>query len=81
MLRALEKTIGSQVNDDILDSVPDTLHALGPSCLVLLRGGAILADRKPEHIVALPQIEDTYRVLTDLERTQRNVLYVDARLA
>ncbi|MFY0661764.1 MAG: ABC transporter ATP-binding protein [Shimia sp.] len=49
--------------------------------LVLLRDGAILADGKPEHILALPQIEETYRVLTDLERTQRNVLYVDARLA
>ncbi|MEM6323190.1 MAG: ABC transporter ATP-binding protein [Pseudomonadota bacterium] len=49
--------------------------------LVLLREGTILADGKPEEILALPEIGETYRVVTDLERTSRGALYVDARLA
>jgi iron complex transport system ATP-binding protein len=48
--------------------------------LVLLRAGQVLADGTPEAILALPQIGETYRVQTDLERTKRGVLYVDARL-
>jgi iron complex transport system ATP-binding protein len=48
--------------------------------LVLLREGKILADGLPEDILALPDIGETYRVQTDLERTQRGALYVDARL-
>jgi iron complex transport system ATP-binding protein len=48
--------------------------------LVLLREGKILADGLPEDILALPDIGETYRVKTDLERTQRGALYVDARL-
>lgn len=35
--------------------------------LVLLRDGAILADGKPENIIALPEIGETYRVSTDLD--------------
>ncbi|MBO9398481.1 ABC transporter ATP-binding protein [Shimia sp. R9_1] len=49
--------------------------------LVLLRQGAILADGTPEDILALSEIGATYRVQTDLERTKRGVLYVDARLS
>jgi iron complex transport system ATP-binding protein len=49
--------------------------------LVLLREGKILADGLPEDILALPEIGETYRVQTDLERTQRGALYVDARLS
>lgn len=48
--------------------------------LVLLRDGQILADGRPEEILALKDIGETYRVETDLERTQRGALYVDARL-
>lgn len=48
--------------------------------LVLLRDGIILADGPPEDILALPDIGETYRVETDLERTSRGALYVDARL-
>ncbi len=48
--------------------------------LVLLREGVILADGAPDHILALPDIGETYRVETDLERTKRGALYVDARL-
>lgn len=49
--------------------------------LVLLRGGEVLADGVPDEILALPEIGATYRVVTDLERTSRGALYVDARLA
>ncbi|MEM8848840.1 MAG: ABC transporter ATP-binding protein [Pseudomonadota bacterium] len=49
--------------------------------LVLLRDGAILADGAPETILSLPEIGETYRVFTDLERTSRGALYVDAWLA
>ncbi|MEM9247753.1 MAG: ABC transporter ATP-binding protein [Pseudomonadota bacterium] len=48
--------------------------------LVLLREGRILADGAPEEILALPEIGETYRVVTELERTRRGALYVDARL-
>ncbi|WP_341368189.1 ABC transporter ATP-binding protein [Yoonia sp. BS5-3] len=48
--------------------------------LVLLREGVILADGPPDRILALPEIGETYRVETDLERTKRGALYVDARL-
>ncbi|MEM1289607.1 MAG: ABC transporter ATP-binding protein [Pseudomonadota bacterium] len=49
--------------------------------LVLLREGVILADGPPDEILSLPEIGETYRVLTNLERTSRGDLYVDARLA
>jgi iron complex transport system ATP-binding protein len=48
--------------------------------LVLLRDGVILADGPPDQILALQEIGETYRVETDLERTERGALYVDARL-
>ncbi|MEP5760406.1 MAG: ABC transporter ATP-binding protein [Litoreibacter sp.] len=48
--------------------------------LVLLRDGKILADGLPADILSLPAIGETYRVETDLEKTQRGALYVDARL-
>jgi len=48
--------------------------------LVLLREGSILADGPPEDVLALPQIGETYRVETDLSRTERGGLFVDARL-
>ena len=48
--------------------------------LVLLRDGKILADGLPADILSLPAIGETYRVETDLERTQRGAFYVDARL-
>ncbi|MEM8803360.1 MAG: ABC transporter ATP-binding protein [Pseudomonadota bacterium] len=49
--------------------------------LALLRDGRILADGSPEDILALPEIGETYKVVTGLERTSRGALYVDARLA
>ena len=49
--------------------------------LILLRDGKILADGTPEDILALPEIGETYGVVTDLERTKRGALYVDARLS
>ena len=49
--------------------------------IVLLRDGKILADGLPENILALPDIGETYNVQTDLERTKRGALYVDARLS
>ena len=48
--------------------------------LILLRDGVILADGAPDEILALPEIGETYRVETDLERTKRGAFYVDARL-
>lgn len=48
--------------------------------LVLLRDGKVLADGLPGDILSLPAIGETYRVETDLEKTQRGALYVDARL-
>lgn len=48
--------------------------------LVLIREGNILADGTPEKILAMSEIGETYRVETDLERTRRDELYVDARL-
>jgi len=35
----------------------------------------------PQDILALPEIGETYNVVTDLERTKRGALYVDARLS
>jgi iron complex transport system ATP-binding protein len=49
--------------------------------LVLLRDGEILADGAPADILGLQDIGETYRVETDLERTKRGALYVDARLS
>lgn len=48
--------------------------------LILIREGRIVADGAPAGILALPQIGETYRVETALERTRRGSLYVDARL-
>lgn len=48
--------------------------------LVLIREGNILADGTPDVILAMSEIGETYRVDTDLERTRRGELYVDARL-
>lgn len=48
--------------------------------LVLLRQGVVQADGPPETILALPEIGRSYHVETDLERTRRGALYVDARL-
>ena len=49
--------------------------------LILLRDGEILADGPPETILSMPEIGETYKVKTDLERTTRGALYVDARLS
>jgi len=48
--------------------------------LVLLREGVILADGPTEDVLALSEIGETYRVETDLNRTERGGLFVDARL-
>lgn len=48
--------------------------------LILLCEGRILADGTPENVLALPEIGRTYRVETDLERSRRGTLFVDARL-
>lgn len=48
--------------------------------LVLLCDETILADGSPDRILSLREIGETYRVETDLERTGRGALYVDARL-
>jgi iron complex transport system ATP-binding protein len=48
--------------------------------LVLLRSGEVLADGRPEEILSLPEIGQAYRVETELARTTRGALYVDARL-
>jgi len=48
--------------------------------LILIREGRIMADGTPEDILSLPDIGETYRVETALERTQRGSLYVDATL-
>lgn len=49
--------------------------------LILIREGQIVADGLRDEILALPEIGQTYRVETALERTRRGSLYVDARLA
>lgn len=49
--------------------------------LILIRSGRILADGTPADILSLPAIGETYRVQTDLERTRRGDLFVDARLS
>lgn len=49
--------------------------------LILIRSGRILADGGPADILSLPAIGETYRVQTDLERTRRGDLFVDARLS
>lgn len=48
--------------------------------LILIREGGIVADGAPKDILALPQIGETYRVQTVLERTKRGSLYVDAQI-
>ena len=49
--------------------------------LVLIKEGEVLADGKPADVLSLNAIDDTYRVRTNLERTSRDTLYVDARLS
>ncbi len=49
--------------------------------LVLIKEGEVLADGKPADVLSLDAIDDTYRVRTNLERTSRDTLYVDARLS
>jgi iron complex transport system ATP-binding protein len=49
--------------------------------LVLISDGNILADGPSDEILALLEIGQTYKVETDLERTGRGALYVDARLS
>lgn len=49
--------------------------------LILIREGRLLADGGPAAILSLPAIGETYRVHTDLERTRRGELFVDARLS
>jgi iron complex transport system ATP-binding protein len=48
--------------------------------LILIRDGRILADGRPDEVLSMSEIGDTYRVDTTLERTQRGSLYVDAKL-
>lgn len=48
--------------------------------LILIREGGIVADGAPVEILARPEIGQTYRVETVLERTRRGSLYVDAKL-
>lgn len=48
--------------------------------LILIRDGHILADGLPEEVLSLPELNETYRVDTSLEHTQRGALYIDARL-
>ncbi len=48
--------------------------------LVLIGEGRILADGNPEDVLALPDTGRAYRVVTDLERTAKGGIYVDARL-
>lgn len=48
--------------------------------LVLLREGRVLADGRPEDVLGLAEISETYRVETRLEQTSRGSLYVDAAL-
>lgn len=48
--------------------------------LILMREGRVLADGTPEDILAMAEIGETYRVVTDLERTSKGALYVDAWL-
>jgi iron complex transport system ATP-binding protein len=42
--------------------------------LILIRDGLIMADGPPEDILALPEIGQTYRVETAMERTRRGSL-------
>ncbi|SDQ74252.1 ABC transporter ATP-binding protein [Pseudovibrio sp. Tun.PSC04-5.I4] len=48
--------------------------------LILVREGEILADGLPADVLALPEVDQTYKVSTQLERTKRGSLYVDAQL-
>ncbi|WP_085909313.1 ABC transporter ATP-binding protein [Kiloniella majae] len=49
--------------------------------LVLIKEGEVLADGRPEQVLELKEIDETYRVMTNLEKTSRDTLYVDARLS
>ncbi|MFD2206086.1 ABC transporter ATP-binding protein [Kiloniella antarctica] len=49
--------------------------------LILLKEGRILADGRPNNVLGLEAIDQTYKVKTNLEQTSRNTLYVDARLS
>ncbi|PCJ94691.1 MAG: iron ABC transporter ATP-binding protein [Hyphomicrobiales bacterium] len=49
--------------------------------LILINNGIILADGPPDHVLSLPDVDETYRVRTNLEHTKRGSLYVDAQLA
>ncbi|MEP3274808.1 MAG: ABC transporter ATP-binding protein [Stappiaceae bacterium] len=48
--------------------------------LVLIREGRVVKQGTPDAVLALPEIGQTYRVETGLERTKRGSLYVDAWL-
>ncbi|MCK7610821.1 ABC transporter ATP-binding protein [Roseibium sediminicola] len=48
--------------------------------LVLINQGRILADGRPEEVLGLDAIGETYRVTTTLETTRRGSFFVDATL-
>lgn len=48
--------------------------------LLMLREGKFLAERKPDEILTLAEIGETYRVVTHLEQTSRGNYYADTRL-
>lgn len=48
--------------------------------LILIRDGRILADDLPEKVLAMPELNETYRVETSLEYTKNGVLFIDAQL-
>ncbi|UAB73334.1 ABC transporter ATP-binding protein [Vibrio sp. SCSIO 43132] len=49
--------------------------------LILLRNGNLVAQGAPEMILSLKELGQTYKVHTQLEKTQRESLYVDAQLS
>lgn len=49
--------------------------------LILVRDGQILADGTPQTVLAMSEIDETYRVEASLETTKRGSFYVDARLS
>lgn len=70
------------MRDTIVMAALHDLNLAAEFCdrILLMREGRMLADGPPDEVLSMPEIGETYRVKTSLEKTRRGSLYVDATL-
>lgn len=75
------RTVTRKRNITVLLSLHD-LNLAAQFCdrIILINEGKVLADGEPVDVLALNEIDETYQVITSLEKTRRSTLFVDARL-